>query len=287
MRLKKDASYVCRKPGGFTLIELLTVIAIIGLLLAILVPSLSKAKELTTRVLCGSNMHQWGIAVHMYGADNNSYFPYNGPRIPEKGIDKHGRALSWMGTLVQRFFEDYLFGLDENVGKNKNDILLCPGDVGIRAYYKLHITHPHLAFTIPAANGLLAYNFLPHHMPDPEVPFFWPPDVFDAGFSPPGNPNGSEWVRRKKIGGPYQRAPVLVDMLVDYRMPGVPPVWEAWIPDGNFYPSVSHANAKRNFEPFGGNILFETGSVRWYDFRDLGLGADLGTYHYYKPPNIE
>ena len=64
-----------RKNNAFTLIELLVVIAIIALLLSILMPSLTKAKELAKRAVCTSNMHQWAIAMQSYTMDNNDKYP--------------------------------------------------------------------------------------------------------------------------------------------------------------------------------------------------------------------
>ncbi|MBE0535746.1 MAG: prepilin-type N-terminal cleavage/methylation domain-containing protein [Phycisphaerae bacterium] len=66
---------IMRKGVGFTLIELLVVIAIIALLLAILVPSLGKAKEHTRNILCRSNLKQYGLAMRMYLDDNDCRFP--------------------------------------------------------------------------------------------------------------------------------------------------------------------------------------------------------------------
>jgi len=60
------------KRGGFTLIELLVVIAIIALLMSILMPALSRAKEQTRAVICLHNLHQLGLAWKMYFDDNNS-----------------------------------------------------------------------------------------------------------------------------------------------------------------------------------------------------------------------
>ncbi|MCF7954742.1 MAG: prepilin-type N-terminal cleavage/methylation domain-containing protein [Phycisphaerae bacterium] len=59
------------KRKGFTLIELLVVIAIIALLLAILMPSLRKAKEAAMRIRCANRLKQWGMAIQMYATENN------------------------------------------------------------------------------------------------------------------------------------------------------------------------------------------------------------------------
>jgi prepilin-type N-terminal cleavage/methylation domain-containing protein len=60
---------------GFTLIELLVVIAIIALLVSILLPSLSRAKELAKRTVCASNMRNLGTTFQLYASENNQWLP--------------------------------------------------------------------------------------------------------------------------------------------------------------------------------------------------------------------
>ena len=64
-----------KKSKGFTLVELLVVISIIALLISILVPALSKARKQAKKVLCKSNLRQWGIMVNEYAPDYNGYLP--------------------------------------------------------------------------------------------------------------------------------------------------------------------------------------------------------------------
>ena len=64
-----------RKRTGFTLIELLVVIGIIAILIAILLPTLSRAREAANRSACLSNLRQLGQAFSMYANQFKDHIP--------------------------------------------------------------------------------------------------------------------------------------------------------------------------------------------------------------------
>jgi prepilin-type N-terminal cleavage/methylation domain-containing protein/prepilin-type processing-associated H-X9-DG protein len=72
------------KPGltaevafAFTLIELLVVIAIIAILAALLLPTLSRAKDEAHSTICKNRLHQMGLALQMYVEDNRRTYPFD------------------------------------------------------------------------------------------------------------------------------------------------------------------------------------------------------------------
>jgi len=79
-----------RQARAFTLVELLVVVGIIGLLAAILVPTLQQAQELTNRTVCMSNLRSINAAVTLYKSANDGAWPWLFDKIKSWDTTKTG-----------------------------------------------------------------------------------------------------------------------------------------------------------------------------------------------------
>ena len=86
-----------RRGAGFTLVELLVVIGMIGVLLAILVPALSRAWESGRQLRCALNLRQWAVAVNAYANENHNSLPRRGQGTQPTGVVT--RPEDWFNAL--------------------------------------------------------------------------------------------------------------------------------------------------------------------------------------------
>ena len=118
-----------RAPRAFTLVELLVVIGIIALLIAILLPTLSSARNSAKGIACLSNIRQIGQSTTFFVNDHNLWTPKgwwnNGPTdeyAPKDGWNNdRNPPWEWVGPM---------WGWDTVLLKyaETKDIFRCPGD---------------------------------------------------------------------------------------------------------------------------------------------------------------
>lgn len=97
--------------NGFTLIELLVVIAVIALLLAVVMPALSKAKEAGQKVICRNNIRQQALGTMLYSNDNDAY-------VPTCGLGPWLWDISFFATNQ----------ISEYAGFDDNEVFFCPAN---------------------------------------------------------------------------------------------------------------------------------------------------------------
>ena len=92
-----------RRPGA-TLIELLVVVALIGMLVSMLVPSLKSSMNLAAATICKHNLREIGHAITMYQIENDGWLPATGP-VDFGDLALH-KTEPWFAKLYPNYLDD-------------------------------------------------------------------------------------------------------------------------------------------------------------------------------------
>jgi prepilin-type N-terminal cleavage/methylation domain-containing protein/prepilin-type processing-associated H-X9-DG protein len=150
-----------RRRSGFTLIELLVVVSIIALLIAILLPSLARAKNNAKKTACASNMHQMGVALNTYATE----YENNVPPETGRGIETYGYGTSRTAHLyLRRDAPNFTFpnGAPDNAGGHWRELMLQDtGEVkDPRVFFCPGQSNQIWMYTKPASSTTNPYDYL-------------------------------------------------------------------------------------------------------------------------------
>ena len=120
------------RNAPFTLIELLTVIAIIAILFAILLPGLSRAKATAISAVCKSNLKQQFIAISTYAMDMDNRIPPSGEHFRHASVNYYSGAWwGWIGVSGYMGAPELWDGpITETGAMRRYPIMGCPGEQG-------------------------------------------------------------------------------------------------------------------------------------------------------------
>jgi prepilin-type N-terminal cleavage/methylation domain-containing protein len=243
------------KDEAFTLIELLVVIAVIAILMAILMPALSRVKELARQASCGARIRQHVLALIMYADDNNVILP-----LPATGGN-------WLQDIAINTVHFML-----RTGLTRK-IFYCPSNYNHQKYNDLfwmfnNQTWDGTKFTNPAGFIVSGYCYILE---------LSPVDI-NGNKQKPRTPivryrKDSEqkiWLKTTQQKGPASKE-LCVDSIMGIPQTGAPPYGRNFdqIPGGIYnqsgvYDQTSHLRSNGN--PRGGNVGFLDAHTEWRNF---------------------
>jgi prepilin-type N-terminal cleavage/methylation domain-containing protein/prepilin-type processing-associated H-X9-DG protein len=237
--------------NAFTLVELLIVIAIIGVLIGLLMPVVSGARESAKRTQCAAHLRTLGQAMIAYGADNDRKLPIHvspGAFLWDIGRETRDSLVKYGAERKTLYCP--------TVERESDDSFWNFSSWTVAGYWFLHRRLPPAGTTPPAAKDNLA---------SPQFEFL----------GDPGTPDPKPYKRKLRYAFDQPRAAEL-ELVTDATMSTGTGTARRFtgLSAANPYNQTSHLKPDKKTAD-GSNILFMDGRVEWRHWNDPPTGTDV------------